>query len=414
MTNRKKILITIIAIILLGLIFEAGSYLWQSNRLVKQGYRFDGNTKIPPYPTTIMSFSKHYFERLDKERIINNVIGEKEYKSPAIIMFGDVFVNSFVNSDNTFAHKISKATKRPVYNMGESGWGISQMYFLLKNEKALDKINPETIVFVYHSDMKNRLTSFSFYPHHKFLNLKYKIKDDKLIEDNPILPFVYHSYGIRNIERYIGWRKATSKIKAIQEKNLELIEELFEESKEIAEEKYPNLKNFIILRFPPDWETLEKLEEYSLYDKIAKAEYHMWKELEEEGFIIVDATTLTNVDLNRQRHFATDCSIKPETLDLIIPAFIAETEIKAKEPVIKKKTTVKKPIQKKKVKKAITKQETGSKNISETVKTEKCESTEKIETTLQEKDIATSEENQPKKKRFWDRFKRKKKDTIDN
>lgn len=408
MTNRKKILITFIVIILIGLIIELSSYLWQSNRLIKQGYRFENNAKNAPYPTKIVSFSHHYFKELDKDRIIKNIVG-KEYKSPAIMVFGDVYINSYDNNNNTFAHKLSKLTKRPVYNMGESGWGISQMYFLLKNEKEIEKINPETIIFFYHNDLKNRLTSFSFYPHHTYLNLKYKIKNGELIEDKPIVPQLYRLYGIRNIERYLGWRIATSKNESVQQKNYDLIQKLFEESKTIAGNKYPSLKNFIILRLPAPWETMKKLEEYSYYNKIANAEYNMWENLKDEGFIVIDVTELTTTDLNKQENHSKDSSLTPEAIDTFLPAVVAKTNIEAKKQEIKKEPTT---IKKQKKVKYTTKQK--KKKIQTESKVEK--STDIIKPTEETKEIKETNisNEEPPKKKFWDRFKRKKKETIDN
>ena len=405
MTNRKKILITIIAIIFIGLIIEVSSYLWQSNRLIKQGYRFQNNAKNAPYPIKMVSFSDYYFYELDKDRIIKNISG-KEYKAPAIIAFGDVYINSFDNKNDTFAQKLSKLTKRPVYNMGESGWGIPQMYFLLKNEKEIEKINPETIIFFYHNDMKNRLASFSFYPHHSHLNLKYKLKNKELIEDKPLLPFLYHLYGVRNIERYIGWRTITSKDEVIQERNFDLIQKLFEESRTIAKQKYPTLKNFIILRLPTHWDSMKKLKEYSLNDKIANIEYNMWENLKDEGFIIIDTTELTTIDLNKKENHSKDSSLKPEILDIFMPIFIEKTNIEAPTPKIKKQTA-------KKIKKRNTKVKIQKEKEKKTILEKDNKETESIEQT-EEKDTKTITEEKTTKKRFWDRFKRKNKDTIDN
>ena len=390
MNNWKKILIAIAVVLCLGLILEVASYLWQSNRLVKQGYRFANGATKPPYPTEIITFSKEYFENLDKDRIIKNVAGN-QYKTSTIMVFGDVFVNSFDNSNNTFAHKLAKETKRPVYNMGECGWGIPHMYFLLKNEKELDKINPETIIFFYHSDMKNRLTSFSFYPHHSFLNLKYKLDDGTLIEDKPIIMGAYRSYALRNFERFIGWRKATSKYESIQEKNFDLIAKLFKESKELAQKKYPNLKKFIILRMPAPWETISKLEEYKETNKIAKAEYKRIKELQDEGYIVIDIPELTTSNIYKSENFSKDSSLKPEILDEIIPVIVKNEKLKTKEPVVKKK--------KRTIAKKVTQQ---TKEKKETVTTTKDKSTpNEIEITTKEK------------KKFWERFKRNKKTDID-
>ena len=413
MKNFKRILAVIIVIFCLGLIIEAGSYLWQSKRLVDQGYRFANNAKKPPYPTTMISFSENYFKHLDKERIVQNITGEN-HKSPSILLFGDVYANSYDNSDNTFAHQLSKAAKRPVINLGESGWGISQMYFLLQNEKDLEKFNPETIIFFYHNDMKNRLTSFSFYPHHSYLNLKYKLKNGKLTEDKPVSISVYRSYAVRNIERFLGWRKAASKNAKIQQKNFDLIQTIFEESKKLAQEKYPNLKKFIILRQPADWETLEKLEQYKTDNKIAEIEYNMWQKLKKEGFIVIDITELTDININKQENHSKDSSLKPAVTETFMPAFIKETELIINQPAKKKKTAV---IKKKssviKKKPAVYKNKEIEQKSGQIIKKEPLEEEQNIKNCDNNTDKTVQEKKEGKFKRFISKFKRNKDGNVD-
>lgn len=323
MNKMKKILIAIAIVLVLAFVLEAVSYLWQSTRLVKQGYRFANNSKIPPYPTKIISFSDFYFNKFDKDRILNNIQG-KEYTTPSVLAFGDVYLNSFNEKNNTLGHIISRYTKRPVYNMGESGWGIPHMYFLLNGEKTLENFNPATIIFVYHEDLKNRLTSFSFYPHHNFLNLKYKLKDGNLVEDKPLSNFLYKSYAFRHFERYYGWRKISSQKPEIQQKNFDIIQSLFEESKGIAEKKYSNFKNFVILRFVPDYSTIDKLEKYKDDNKIAAIEYYMWKQLEKDGFIIIDVNLSEYADCSHNL-LNKDSSPKSEFYEKIMPVLMEKS-----------------------------------------------------------------------------------------
>lgn len=142
---------------------------------------------------------------------------------------------------------------------------------------------------------------------------------------------------------------------------------------------------------PAPWETISKLEEYKETNKIANAEYKLIKELQDEGYIVIDIPELTTSNIYKSENFSKDSSLKPEILDEIIPVIVKNEKLKTKEPVVKKK--------KRTIAKKVTQQ---TKEKKETVTTTKDESTSN------EIEITTKE-----KKKFWERFKRIKKTDID-
>ena len=323
MKNLKKILIVCICLILLGCLAELVTYMQQSARLLKQGYSFTDN--IPPYPTHVKTFSKYYFSDFDRNEMLNNKTGN-QYKNKPVIVFGDVFVNS-ISSDKNLTHLISDTLKAPVYNFATAGWGIQHMYFLLNNENDIKGINPETIIYVYNQEQMNKLTSFSFYPHNNYLNLKYKKKGCELKEQKPFIPFLYNSYTYRNIERCLGWKKTSSPDLKVQQEKFDLMQKLFEESRNVAKAQYPSLKNFVIIRISVNDDALGNLKNAADYTPRDKAEYEMWQNLIKEGFTVVDITNfVTKDEINQNR--LPDSSLKYEFMQKFVPALLEKANLK--------------------------------------------------------------------------------------
>ena len=320
----KRVFVILLLFAILCGVLEYSAFKMQSKRLISQGYKFkDG---VPPYPKNIKTFKDYYFRDFDRNEFLNIKSGD-EYKTAPIFVFGDVLSKSVeTENENNFNNTLSDITKKPVHNFSNAGWGIQHMYFLLKNEKELDKYNPDTIIYTYNNDNKNRLTSFSFYPHHTFLNLRYKADNNGIKDYDPMFVKIYDYYFIRSLERFLGWRFSTSKNSLVQKKNFELIKKLFESSRNTAQNKYSNLKNFIIIRDVPSFESLNFLERAKKHNKIAELEYNMWQDLKNEGFIVVDTGDLINFDFIDYKYKNNDGSLTTSALKEILPIILKETE----------------------------------------------------------------------------------------
>ena len=326
MKNIKILLVSIVSILCICFIAEFTAYKLESHRLVKEGYRFVNDANKPPYPKNIEMFSSD-FEKKNKCEILDDKKG-LNYKKNSILVFGDIYAKSLdLSNDNNLTAKLSDLTKRPVYNFASAGWGIQHMYYLLKNEEYLSCVkNPDTIIFVYSGDMKNRLASFSFYPHHTFLNLKYKLSDGVLVEQVPKALFAYNSYFVRVMERLNGIKKSKSKNPQIQQKNFELIKILFEQSRRVANVRYPDVKKFIIFRYVNPWDSMRTLSDEEGY-AISQLEYNMWKKLQEEGFTVIDITELSDNNYNDGNHLDEMNSPTEETLDELLPLLVEKADL---------------------------------------------------------------------------------------
>ena len=305
MIKLKKAFKFLGLMLLIVCLSEFVTYHIQSHRLIKEGYSF-ANTKNnkPPYPVNIKTFS-NYYAKSEKNDLYTNNAG-LNYKKNPVIVFGDVYANS-IDSQYSFTKKLSQILKCPVYNFAEAGWGIPHMYYLLKSEEFLSNIaNPSSIIYVYVNDQKRRMTSFSFYPHHNYLNLKYKIEDGVLVEDIPQFLAAYNLYSYRAFERYSGLKQSDSKNPNTQQKNFNLIKRLFEESKNIAQTRYHSINKFIILRFVSKNESLQALKDNE-NSAVAQLEYNMWE--------------LSDKNYESPEFRKNDSSPSDEALDEILPLF---------------------------------------------------------------------------------------------
>lgn len=321
-----KVIKILLSMLLIFVLLEVFTYAQNSYKMIKKGYEFSNNSKIPSYPTNIKTFQEYYTHLFRNFNYKKSLIGKK-YKNAPIIVFGDVFAHG-THQKNNMTRIISDSLQSPVYDFARPGWGIQHMYFMLTKDKRLLSINPQTIIFVYNKDQRNRLTSYSFYLHHPFLNLRYKLENDKLVLAEPRFMFLYSSYFVRNLERIHGWRVASSKdIKQHQELN-ELIKQLFIQSKKVAEKNYSNLKKFIIFRITIEKDSLQELEDFGKYTQFAKNEYDMWQELKKNGFTIVDLSQCTKVDKTIKRYRLPDSSLDYNFMEKFMPKFFALAQLK--------------------------------------------------------------------------------------
>lgn len=321
-TNMKflKILSLVIFYSLIFVILTEGhSYVVTSNQLIKDGYTFNTENGNPPYPTNVETFSARY-DKIDKNAIFSNSYGE-EYKSRPILLFGDTFADSLsLEREQKFGFKLSEHLRKPVHSFANAGWGFQHLYYLLKNEPMLNKYsNADTIIFVWNPDMVNRLFAFSFYPHHDYLYLKYKLVDGKLVEDIPQALFLYNSYLFRNIERKNGINKVKNSLVNGDNSVIELMTALILQSKQIADDKYKNLKKFIVFRYVPKELSLANIYENTVFSELK----NMFYSFEKAGIIVVDLPALSDEDLYyKEGYRASDYGPSERAIDDFIEPFI--------------------------------------------------------------------------------------------
>ncbi len=307
MKKYKKILscilVNVFFLFLIIVFFEIFTYGIDYFRFNLQHYRFGNKYNLQPYNTKIRDFRDSYFQNHRNPNYIRYPSGLNYKSSQPIILFGCSFTyGTNLAQEETFASKLSKYTRRPVYNRASGGWSLQQMVFQLKNDPDLDVIkNPKVIIYTIIPDHINRLYSRSYFNYQDSFNLIYENKDNKLIEKKPKIKALYNLYSYRFITRCFSVWKNTNKYN----ENFDFMKLHFKVAKMIAADKYPNAK-FVILKYeygPKSW-----------YINTPR-----WKELEQDGFIIFDANELSQVDLGNEEYRLFDGHPSGNAWDKIVP-----------------------------------------------------------------------------------------------
>ena len=322
----KKFIVNIIVFVFCY--FVADFCIYKLNCLEYKKYI---NTDIYP----IISYSKFYTEKICislsklKENYNNgNFIYFKKNPAnsdlntkPAVILFGCSFAyGTFLEDNQTLHYKLSKLTKRNVYNRALEACGIQQMYFFLSDKNFFKPISPPRIqyaIYVYIPSHLQRLTT-QIYSNSLCINeniLTYKLKNNDLITNNTP-SFLYKSFIFKELVKINDKRNNTYTLENNYKKFI-LANEMFLRSKKILEEKYPDIK-FVILKYS--------------FENDNDVNYElpfMWDILEKEGFIILDTKDLIGRKfvLNSQDTAKDGYHPSEHAWDLLLPPLIKKLNL---------------------------------------------------------------------------------------
>ena len=157
------------------------------------------------------------------------------------------------------------------------------MYYLLSHKDFYNNLpqNPEYAIFIYIPTQLTRLNNYIF-PSEMLVNgpyLHYDIKNGFLkLRKEPTK--LYKSFLFKRLLSKID-EINDCKNESIKLKNMDLAVKLFTESKNLLQEKYPNIK-FIILDFNSETGGDKQLENPQ-----------MWEKLKDNDFIIINSKELT-------------------------------------------------------------------------------------------------------------------------
>ncbi len=259
---------------------------------------------------------ENYYEKLIKD-FRGDVLADDNTKQP-IILFGCSFAyGSQLEWEQTFAYKLSKKTKRNIYNRSIGACGIQHMYYMLLHSDFYETLpkNPEYIIYVYIPSQMTRLHNY-IYPSEMVSNgpyLHYDIKDNELVLRKEITQ-LYKSFIFKRVMAEIDEKNHAQNQNA-KEKNSKLATKLFIESKKMLLDRYPQTK-FVILRYNVDEDGEKDLE-------ISK----MWDEMEEKGFTIIKSRDL--IGRNYREDETTMDNIHPSEAawDLLVPKLVEELNL---------------------------------------------------------------------------------------
>lgn len=230
-----------------------------------------------------------------------------------IILFGDSYVRGGgVSPEKTISYLLYKQTNRTIYNRAFWGWGIQHMLYQLQDENVRKVLpeNPEYVIFVYEDSLMHRAINPVFValaetkPY-----LTYDMKDGKLTQYKPLLPFLYKFYLFKSIKAKL--------VDFDEEKEPIITKELFLESKKEIERYYPQAK-FIILKYSQS--------DISVYNPNNQ---WIWEDLKKQGIQVVDTKDLTDENLNKPPYTQSEDDLHPsdEAWRIIVPKFIKKVGI---------------------------------------------------------------------------------------
>ena len=256
MNNHKQIkliIINITAIVLILIIIEFASYLSLCFKYKEDIINYKNISKntmgggINKKPSPFIGYAK--VTTPDKQNLTSDFrpIEYKKTNKKPIILFGCSYTYGFgLNRNETFSKKLSDYTNRTVINRGRSGTGIPFMYYQLKDKEILNELpkNAEYIIFTMIPDHIPRLFRYRNWVMTGDHTLRYKIKNNELIQDKLLFPFIHSFFTSIVIEEFIAKKSAEN-----QKIRNNLLTKLISESYKEIKNNFSNAK-MVILYYP--------------------------------------------------------------------------------------------------------------------------------------------------------------------
>lgn len=268
------------------------------------------NFQSPPYDSVLKSFDDVYAEiRNDKFRKPEGL----NSKAKPIIIFGCSFAyGDGLNNSQTFSHKLFTQTSRPIYNRSFSAWGVQQMLYQLKREDFYKEVKkPEYIIFVIMSDHINRVYYHTFRSIDTIENLRYFNENGELKRSQQTTNIFNSFWMVKHFQKFIIDNFVSNKKN--NDEKFDFLKMHLEESKKLSDEHFPGSK-FVILKYCND------NSDWSLNTD-------RWKELEKEGFIVLDTKTLTRKDLSLKQYTLPDSHPNEKAWDVVTPALVKKLNL---------------------------------------------------------------------------------------
>ena len=266
----------------------------------------------------IVVWSQYYIpchHKFDNDNRNENLLGYDKNKKSIIVAGCSFTYRNGIYSNENISYKLQQQTKRKVYNRGIPGWGpqgnlkdIQKLPFF--NKRKI--IEPEYYIYTFISDHLRRIyidywdTKFS----NEVYNL-YKIRNNKLIPRDKItlLDYIKVMQITKRINKYIF--DITPDDKKFDRLKLYLYK-----IREELQKKYPNIK-VVILVYNPDVDTVET-------HKIKPFRTERWKELENDGFILLRFDTPEYDFLTSQDYITQIDNVHPsaKAWDTLVPIIV--------------------------------------------------------------------------------------------
>lgn len=248
-----------------------------------------------------------YFDEVYKEKLNTNYF--RDYKTSTekrpILIFGCSFGYGFLLSpEQSFSYKLSEYTKRSVYNRSVSSLGIQYFPYILEHYNLENEVkNPEYIIFVLIDNHLYRLYREIMGIDEPYVDILYKSDKNVLKERTLPYAFLFKSAIIRYLNVISVWNNYLHKS---NDETFDFMKQHFFKAKNLAHEKFPDAK-IVIFHYE------DNSDSWLLNTK-------RWKELEDEGFIIINSYNITGVHLYEEQYkIKNDVHPNEKAWDLIVP-----------------------------------------------------------------------------------------------
>ncbi len=288
-------------LILFDFLYSFKDYSKRINYLESHAKNLNYEKKdIEQIPQFIYTLKHIPFKEFYKKEFINfndlrrRVDGDKN--KPPILIFGDSFAEgAWLEDYQTLNYKLSKLTNRTVFNFGFSGTGPAEMLWQVRNEQLYQYINnnsslpPDYAIYILIPNHLLRAHWSKFGTvngdHIPYIGYKKNKDGTNLIEDN--------NFILNQIARFSIFRKLIEEYTKNQiykdiDDAIDFVSFHFIKAREELQKRYSDIK-FIILKHP-------QFSNLDLWD-MEFFESSIWKELENNGFLIYDLSDWLGVDI---------------------------------------------------------------------------------------------------------------------
>ena len=276
----KIILVNLLFLIILSIGFEAFFYIKDTDFF---GEKYGVKHSLKDIHFT---FKKEKFENkfnTDFKREMRKPVGLNNKKKKPVLFLGCSYAyGQFLKDEDTISYKISKKTKRPVYNWACPAWGVQHAYYIVQNMPKIEP-EPEYVFYIFMNDHLRRMFINCFREDYAE-NLQYKMKDGKLEKIDNRFNIFDNSYFLVNLKNFFVFFYKKSEYS--QKLFINYIYNLNNEVKNI----YPNSK-FVVLMFDKN----EK-------NKKWKLPYKLMNKLKEDGIEVVILNDITGIDFSDDKY----------------------------------------------------------------------------------------------------------------
>lgn len=299
--NKKtiKIILTniiLFVIFLVGLeLYSYKSYCDGVKPLLEQHQKINKQKLSIKYTYPIPFDIKNY--KGDKNRF-RDIKGAKPYKHPVLLVGTSYTAGYNLKAEERLDSQISKLTGRTVYTRAFNGTGPQAIYYYFKNTDIKNELpNIEYIIYPFLPSLIYKSYEYTLSYLSTRLNVRYKVKDGKLVEIKPICPILYSLFSVKKIQNYLRDIEVETLIK--EGKQYDLFNAVMANTMQITKKDFPRAK-FVILEYPdpdfgiPDNQKIERIPQKEI------------KYLESLGYIYINAKDLTGKDIGALNYRAKD------------------------------------------------------------------------------------------------------------